>query len=171
MRFKILHPSSSSQHLSMSSPYRPLNRPSGPSSHSFHSQSPRVLISSPQIVSEASISKAITLQLQKCPSDVYIIISQPSVNALDFQDPFSAPHLRQRLSGDDTNIRSSLIVSEVVGRFDAANITRTLQDRCGARLLEIDGSSKSSMVACKRIRLTVFPSKLVPMNYQKKQRP
>ena len=103
-------------------------------------------ISSPRIVSEASISKALTLELQKCPSDVYVVISQPGINAADFQDPFSAPHLRQKLMGEDQNIQSSLVVSDVVGKFDSANISSMVQGNCGASLLEVDASSKSSMV-------------------------
>lgn len=63
---------------------------------------------------------------------------------MDFQDPFSAPHLRQKLMKEDANIRSSLIVSEVVGEFNSANTSRTIQDRCGAGLLEVDASSKSA---------------------------
>lgn len=63
---------------------------------------------------------------------------------MDFQDPFSAPNLRQKLMKEDENIRSSLIVSEVVGEFNSANISRTIQDKCGAGLLEVDASSKSA---------------------------
>lgn len=64
------------------------------------------------------------------------------MNALDFQDPFSAPHLRQKLMKEDENIRSSLIVSEVVGGFSSANLSRNIQDTCGASLLDVDASSK-----------------------------
>lgn len=64
---------------------------------------------------------------------------------MDFQDPFSAPHLRQKVMKEDENIRSSLVVSEVVGRLDSANFSRMVQDTCGASLLEIDASSKSTL--------------------------
>ena len=101
-------------------------------------------ISSAQIASEASLNKAISQQLQKCPSEIYVIISQPGVNAVDFQDPFSAPHLRQKLMREDENIQSSLVVSEVVGGFDSANISRNIQHTCGASQLEVDASSKSA---------------------------
>lgn len=107
---------------------------------------PSIPISFPRIVSEASISKALTLELQNCPSDVYVVISQPGVNAADFQDPFSAPHLRQKLMGEDKNIQSSLVVSDVVGKFDSANLSRMVQEKCEASLLEVDASSKSWMV-------------------------
>lgn len=107
---------------------------------------PSIPISSPRIASEASISKALTLELQKCPSDVYVVISQPGVNAADFQNPFSTPHLRQKLMGEDKKIQSSLVVSDVVGKFDFASLSRLLQGNCGASLLEVDASSKSSMV-------------------------
>lgn len=85
------------------------------------------------------------------------------MNAVDFQDPFSAPHLRQKLMREDTNIRSSLIVSEVVGKFDSASVSRLMQDKCGATLLEVDASSKSAMADPRGnsdllgIRLLIFP--------------
>lgn len=101
-------------------------------------------ISSAQIASEASLNKAISQQLQKCPSEIYVIVSQPGVNAVDFEDPFSAPHLRQKLMKEDENIRSSLVVSEVVGGFDSANISTIIQHTCGASRLEVDASSKSA---------------------------
>lgn len=66
------------------------------------------------------------------------------MNAVDFQDPFSAPHLRQKLLKEDKNIRSSLIVSEVVGGLSSANISRIVQNTCGAGLFEVDASSESA---------------------------
>lgn len=110
-------------------------------------------ISSPQIISEASLNKAVINQLQNCPSDVYVLVSQPGVNAADFQDPFSAPYLRQKLIGQDEEIRSRLIISDVVGNFDSASLGRILQDQCGVSLLEVDASSMSPTNAKQQVRL------------------
>lgn len=153
MPLKILHPSSSSPHLSKLSYY--LNW----SCWSCHSVNhfPRILVSSPQIVSGPSINKEIALRLEECPSDIYIIVSQPGVNAVDFQDPFSAPHLRQKLSGEDRNIRSSLKVSDVIGKFDSTNLSRRVQEKCGASLVKVDASCTSA---------TTGPEKVLLMGHQ-----
>jgi hypothetical protein len=102
-----------------------------------------ILVSSPQIVSGPSINKEIALRLEACPSDIYVIVSQPGVNAVDFQGSVSAPHLRRKLSGDDRNIRSSLMVSDVIGKFDSTNLRRIVEEKCGATPLKIDASTGS----------------------------
>lgn len=152
MHFKILPRSSSSPLLSTYSPPSLSHKSYSTTAFclNLHRTLRSIPVSSEQIASEASLSQAILPQLKKCPSDVYVMISQPGVNAVDFQDPFSAPHLQQKLMGEDERIRSSLIVSEVVGRFDSANLTKIVQDRCGARLLEIDASSKFGMAGHSR---------------------
>lgn len=53
----------------------------------------RVLFSSPQIVKSASLSKIINEAFQKCPSDTYVVVSQPAVNAADYHGPEAAPRL------------------------------------------------------------------------------
>lgn len=107
---------------------------------------PRILASSPHIVSAASLSTTITSELHKCPSDTYVIVSQPGVNAADFHDRFSAPHLRQNIAEDKKNIRSSMIVSNVLGALDVNSMSKEVQEKCGAEVLHVDASSKWSRV-------------------------
>ncbi len=147
MPLKILHPSSSSPLLSKLSYTSNLTCWSCRSVNLF----PSILVSSPQIVSGPSINKEIALRLEACPSDIYVIVSQPGVNAVDFQGSVSAPHLRRKLSGDDRNIRSSLMVSDVIGKFDSTNLRRIVEEKCGATPLKIDASSTSTATGRKKI--------------------
>lgn len=104
----------------------------------------RILASSPQIVSASSLSKIVLLELRKCPSDTYVIVSQPGVNVADYHDRFSAPHMRRNIAGDNKNVRSSMTVSNVLGTLDAGNISKEVQEKCGADVLHLDASSKWS---------------------------
>ena len=47
--------------------------------------------------------------------------------------------------GDDKSIRSSFTVKEVLGWLDVGDISRAVQDRCGAAHLRVDASSKSHL--------------------------
>lgn len=104
----------------------------------------RVLFSSPQIVKSASLSKSINEAFQKCPSDTYVIVSQPAVNAADYHDPEAAPRLGRNIRGENKNIRSSMTVSDVLDALDAESVSRRLQEECGAEVVRIDASSKRS---------------------------
>ena len=84
----------------------------------------RVLFSSPQIVKSASLSKIINEAFQKCPSDTYVVVSQPAVNAADYHGPEAAPRLGRNIRGENKNIRSSLMVSDVV-MIDAIDSTHS----------------------------------------------
>lgn len=103
----------------------------------------RLLISSPQIVSAASLTNALASNLEKCPSDTYVIVSQPRANAADFSGARSAPHLRKRISGDDENVKSSFSVSDVLGVVDTDLIQSSMEAKCQAGLMTVDASSRS----------------------------
>ena len=45
--------------------------------------------------------------------------------------------------GDDKSIRSSLAVKHVLGPINVDDMSRAVQDRCGAGHLRVDASSKS----------------------------
>lgn len=104
---------------------------------------PRLLTSSPQIVSADSLSKSITSQLSTCPSDTYVIVTQPGVHAEDYSDGFSMPYMRRKIQGKDDRIRSSMSVSDVLGTMDTDAIVQTLESKCGVALMKVDASSSS----------------------------
>lgn len=69
-------------------------------------------------------------------------MSQPGVNAVDYQDR-ATPYLRMKMLGDDKSIRSSLTVNEVMGELSADHLSKVIQEKCGAEHLRVDASSKS----------------------------
>jgi hypothetical protein len=101
------------------------------------------IISSPQIVTASSLIETLSTNLEKCPSDTYVIVSQPRANAADFAVARSAPHLRKRISGDNENVRSSLSVTDVLGVVDTDLIQSSLEEKCQAGLMTVDASSRS----------------------------
>lgn len=68
------------------------------------------------------------------------MVSQPGVNAVDYEDRAS-PYLRMKMLGDDKTIRSSLTVKEVIGKLSGDHFSRVIQDKCGAGQLRVDASS------------------------------
>lgn len=105
----------------------------------------RLLISAPQIVTASSLTKTLSTSLEQCPSDTYVIVSQPKANAADFSVARSAPHLRKRISGHDENVRSSFSIADVLGVIDTDLIQSSLEDKCQAGLMTVDASSRSSI--------------------------
>ncbi|KAA6411842.1 MAG: hypothetical protein FRX48_03992 [Lasallia pustulata] len=109
----------------------------------FFFSSSEILIPSSQVASAASITAELESQLEKCPSDTYIVVSQPGVKAADYDNRFSAPHLRKRIGGDDENARSSFTVADVFGEIDPNGLVRLVEKKCGAGLMSVDASTGS----------------------------
>ncbi|KAL8996682.1 MAG: hypothetical protein Q9169_003854 [Polycauliona sp. 2 TL-2023] len=119
-------------------------------SHAFTDTSPffmfstsELLISSPQIASASTVQEKITSQLSKCPSDTYIVVTQPGVHAEDYSDRYAAPHLRRKVSGEDGRIRSTMSVADIFGDINAEEIVRMVEETCGAASLKVDASTGS----------------------------
>lgn len=122
--------------------------------HSFTDTSPLFLFStsellttSPQIVHADTVSQSLTSHLSKCPSDVYIIVTQPGVHAEDYKDRYAAPHLRKKIQGEDETIRSSMTVTDVLGDVNTNQIIRAIEKNCGAAVSPIDASTGSFTLA------------------------
>ncbi|MCJ1278889.1 hypothetical protein MMC21_006710 [Puttea exsequens] len=103
--------------------------------------------SSPDLVSAKRLSEIVTPELTKCTSDTYVIVSQPGVEAADFRDRQSVPHLRIKMLGKDKSVRSSLAVQDVLGKYRADELSRLIQERCDAGHLRIDASTGSFAIA------------------------
>ena len=104
----------------------------------------RLLSPGQNIISASSLSKSINPQLEKCPSDTYVIVSQPKVNAADYAISSATPHLRAMMRGDEQTIRSSHTVRDVYGTLDAQAMSKTVEEKCNAGHLKIDASSEIS---------------------------
>ncbi|KAL9124384.1 MAG: hypothetical protein Q9217_006278 [Psora testacea] len=100
-----------------------------------------LLTSSPNIVSASSLRSIIAPQLEKCPSDSYIIVSQPGVSVADYHNGQSTPILRRMVMGDDKNIRSSIAVQDVKGTISPEELSAMVQTKCGAGHLRVDASN------------------------------
>ncbi|KAL1865117.1 hypothetical protein Plec18167_009520 [Paecilomyces lecythidis] len=101
-----------------------------------------LLGSSAQLKTASSLSDEIASALSTCPSDYYVIASQPGVHVSDFSKPKSAPWLYEKLSGKDKAIKSSFSVSEVSGELDAKYVQDLLEKKCGAQATHVDASSE-----------------------------
>jgi hypothetical protein len=80
--------------------------------------------------------------LSSCPSEAYIIVTQPAVSARDFGSRSAAPHLRNALNGTDGPLKTSIVVPEVYGLVDVQSVISMLGEKCGARLVSADAASK-----------------------------
>ncbi|MCJ1483605.1 hypothetical protein MMC06_003773 [Schaereria dolodes] len=108
----------------------------------FYSTS-EVLAPSHQIASAASLSEQMLPELEKCLSDTYIVVSQPGVNAADYSNRLSMPHMRKAMLGNDKQIRSSFAVSDVLGVVVPNVWANVVKEKCTAEVLNVDASTGS----------------------------
>ncbi|KAL9592168.1 MAG: hypothetical protein Q9179_006992, partial [Wetmoreana sp. 5 TL-2023] len=118
--------------------------------HAFKDTSPFFMFSTselltnlPQVASGETVSQVVVSQLSRCPSDTYIVVTQPGVNAEDYSHRYAAPHLRKQVLGEDKRIRSTATVADVLGNVDADTIIQDVESKCGAALLKVDASTGS----------------------------
>ncbi|PWY77205.1 BIG1-domain-containing protein [Aspergillus sclerotioniger CBS 115572] len=107
----------------------------------FLASTSEILSTSAQLKTAPSILEDLSTGLNGCPSDYYVIASQPGVHSTDFATRKSAPHLGAKMTGKDKSIRSKMIVNEVEGVLEAKYIQELLEKECGAESTVIDASS------------------------------
>ncbi|KAL4881398.1 BIG/ATPase V1 complex, subunit S1 [Aspergillus karnatakaensis] len=98
---------------------------------------------SAQLKSATTLLDELSIKLGACPSEYYVIVSQPGVHSTDFATQQSAPRLGAKLTGQDKTIQSTAIVNEVAGILEVKQIQRMLETECGAQTTVIDASSGS----------------------------
>ncbi|KAK2800041.1 hypothetical protein FQN50_008280 [Emmonsiellopsis sp. PD_5] len=111
-----------------------------------------------QIRSAVSLLDDVWNQLVTCPTDAYILVSQPGVHAHDFNTAKSTQWLRRQVLRQDDNIKSSFAVSEMVGAFDIPRLTTMLEEKCGAEVVSTDGAQSVSHAKSPQIVKVDFPS-------------
>ncbi|PKY01265.1 BIG1-domain-containing protein [Aspergillus campestris IBT 28561] len=136
--------------------------------NAFRDSSPFFLASTSEILTQPANLKSATdllddlsSALRGCPSDYYVLASQPGVHSTDFSKRNAAPRLGAKMTGKDRDIRSKMIVSEVVGALEAKQIQDVLEKECGAETTVVDGSSgsyPSDFGAEPRVILVDFPN-------------
>jgi hypothetical protein len=98
------------------------------------------LIVHSQLASSSALTAQVSQALLSCPSDTYIIISQPGVSASDFSAGESSPNLRQYLN-KTAGVAETWTVAEVAGVLDAKSIEKQVEEKCKADVLRIDATS------------------------------
>jgi hypothetical protein len=126
----------------------------------FLASTSEVLTNSAYIKAGTSLLKDLSSSLSTCPSDYYVVVSQPGVHSSDFSTRKSAPRLGAKMLGKDKAIRSKMSVDEVTGLLDITEIKSILTEKCKAQTTAIDGSSgeyPTSFEAGPRILDIEFP--------------
>ncbi|KAE8379255.1 BIG/ATPase V1 complex, subunit S1 [Aspergillus bertholletiae] len=145
--------------------------------NAFRDTSPFFLASTSEILSTSSQLKTapsllvdLSSKLSACPSDYYVIASQPGVHSTDFSTRKSAPRLGAKMMGKDKTIRSTATVNEVVGVLQAKQIQNIIEKECGAQTTVIDGATgsyPSDFGSNPRVLLIDFP--VLPLGKERAQ--
>ncbi|OAP62460.1 hypothetical protein AYL99_04663 [Fonsecaea erecta] len=105
-----------------------------------------LLATTSHVQSAPLLTSDIALTLSSCPSDYYILVSQPGVSAKDYSNSQrSTPLLTRALSPSQSKgsaIRSSLTVPDVFGRLDSSTWVDVLKTKCGVSTASIDASKE-----------------------------
>lgn len=80
-----------------------------------------------------------------CPSDTYVVVSQPGVEAFDYDRPNAASNLQRRLAEADARTASSLAIPQVQGSVDTRSLVATLQKQCDANVVSVNIDSDVSV--------------------------
>lgn len=108
----------------------------------FSDSSPWVLLSTSQIGQTPSMNQIQTSSeaikftkefLSQCPTDRYLIVTQPGINAADFwtRDGCAMPHLCEAV--EDARVKGKYTVSEVVGDVTGAGLAEHINKSCDKR--------------------------------------
>ncbi|PGH27870.1 hypothetical protein AJ80_00420 [Polytolypa hystricis UAMH7299] len=96
------------------------------------------------LTSSSSVQSYLSSTLPACPSDIYILVSQPGVHASDYITRKSAPRLRERVLRKDSAVVSVAAVGEVAsGVVDADEVRALLEEKCGAETVVVDVEASS----------------------------
>ncbi|KAE8348643.1 BIG/ATPase V1 complex, subunit S1 [Aspergillus coremiiformis] len=136
----------------------------------FLASTSEILSTSSQLKTAPSLLKDLSLKLSSCPSDYYVIASQPGVHSTDFLTRKSAPRLGAKMTGKDKAIRSTQTVNEVFGVLEAKEIRSIIEKECGAQTTVIDGASgsyPSDLGAEPRVLFIDFP--VLPLGKERAQ--
>jgi len=98
-----------------------------------------------QLQPSSSILASAKAHLSTCPSQIYYILTQPSLLASELSA--HAPHLKSAV--EDKSVQGRLAVNEVVGlkMEDAEELVRVLEKECGAVVSSGEGEGKNVIVS------------------------
>lgn len=78
--------------------------------------------------------------LSHCPSDIYVVVQQPQVNAVDYATSRAAPHLRREMDG--RSIVAKTNIAKVSGSVSTDSIQQYIEKLCGAKTVDADAFSE-----------------------------
>jgi len=105
------------------------------------------------VISAQTLQQSVEHQIKGCPSDKWLLVSQPGLTTDDLTVSKSTPHLRRRLAGKDNNVKSVYAAKNVVGHVDARAMVTSINRECStSSTLLLDGASMcyASLVAQNR---------------------
>ncbi|KIW96605.1 uncharacterized protein Z519_01996 [Cladophialophora bantiana CBS 173.52] len=112
-----------------------------------------LLATTSQVQSAPLLTSDVALTLSSCPSDYYILVSQPGVSATDYSNSKrSTPFLAKSLSpfqSKGSPVRSSLTVPDVFGRLDSSAWIDALTTKCGVLVTSVDASEEGGGIPTK----------------------
>lgn len=83
------------------------------------------------IAQSTSVTADVLEALKECPTKNYVVVEQEGVSAADYADGRSTPRLAHYMAGQQHEVKSTVSVSDVVGKVDVAEITKYLEAKCG----------------------------------------
>jgi hypothetical protein len=87
----------------------------------------------------SSLTSDVSSILSQCPTDIYIIVSQPGVQPSSYASGKTTPALSTRMrDGKKQGIQSSSTIDEVVGNLNVESWHNLLEKDCGAYIVEVD---------------------------------
>jgi hypothetical protein len=96
----------------------------------------RLFTADKALANAETVTSEIAEALTSCPSNHYIIVSQPGVSAADYRSIKRASVLRK-------DSKTAVSIPDVIGAIDTEYWERTLQAKCDAEVLHIDASTGS----------------------------
>ena len=91
--------------------------------------------------SASSLTSDVSYILSQCPTDIYVVVSQPGVKPSSYASGKTTPALSTRIrNGQQHGILSSSTIDEVVGKLDVESWHNILEKDCGAQIVEVDAA-------------------------------
>ncbi|GKT58911.1 ER protein BIG1 [Colletotrichum tofieldiae] len=118
------------------------------SAQAFTDSSPFVMLSTAkfaqsdpnQLQTESQVVKSVQDLLSSCPTDRYLLVAQPNVNAADIRGPdgsdCKAPNLCRAIAGGD--VHGVYSVAEVVGEVPIDALADYIKTACAGKTVEIE---------------------------------
>ena len=92
--------------------------------------------------SASSLTSDVSSILSQCPTDIYIVVSQPGVKPSSYASGKTTPALSTRIRNSQKHgIRSSSTIDEVVGNLNVESWHNILEKECGAQIVEVDADA------------------------------